>query len=39
LDAVGQKAQNYLVGLADRYMRVADRMKAPQEVSLLWLSV
>ena len=39
LNDVGQKAQNYLVKLADRYMRVADRMKAPEDVSLLWLSV
>jgi acyl-[acyl-carrier-protein] desaturase len=39
LDETGQKAQKYLVGLADRYIRVADRMKAPEEVSMLWLSV
>jgi acyl-[acyl-carrier-protein] desaturase len=39
LDGAAAKAQSYLVKLADRYMRVADRMKAPEEVSLVWLSV
>ena len=38
LTDAAQKAQTYLSKLADRYMRVADRMKAPEEVSLLWLS-
>ncbi|OOG69574.1 acyl-ACP desaturase [Algoriphagus sp. A40] len=37
LDAAAAKAQDYLVKLADRYMRVADRMKAPDEVQLAWL--
>lgn len=37
LDAAAAKAQDYLVKLADRYMRVADRMKAPDEVKLAWL--
>lgn len=39
LDGAAAKAQNYLVKLADRYMRVAERMKAPEEISLVWLSV
>jgi acyl-[acyl-carrier-protein] desaturase len=37
LDAVAAKAQDYLANLADRYMRLADRMKAPDEVRLAWL--
>jgi acyl-[acyl-carrier-protein] desaturase len=37
LDAAAAKAQDYLAGLADRYMRLADRIKAPDEVSLAWL--
>ena len=37
LDSAAAKAQDYLVKLADRYMRVADRMKAPDEVKLAWL--
>lgn len=37
LDAVAAKAQDYLANLADRYMRLADRMKAPDEVKLAWL--
>lgn len=37
LDAAAAKAQEYLAGLADRYMRLADRIKAPEEVSLAWL--
>jgi acyl-[acyl-carrier-protein] desaturase len=39
LNEAGEKAQIYLSKLADRYMRVADRMKAPEDISLLWLSV
>lgn len=39
LDGAAAKAQSYLVKLADRYLRVAERMKAPEEVSLVWLSV
>ena len=37
LDAAAAKAQEYLMKLSDRYMRVADRMKAPDEVKLAWL--
>ncbi len=37
LDAAAAKAQDYLAKLAERYMRVADRMKAPEEVKLAWL--
>jgi acyl-[acyl-carrier-protein] desaturase len=29
--------KDYLANLADRYMRLADRIKAPDEVSLAWL--
>lgn len=32
------KAQDYLCTLADRYKKIAERMKLPQEVNLLWLS-
>ena len=32
------KAQEYLCKLGDRYMRIADRMKAPSEINLAWLS-
>lgn len=31
------KAQEYLCNLGDRYKRIADRMKVPNEVNLLWL--
>jgi acyl-[acyl-carrier-protein] desaturase len=37
LDDAAAKAQDYLANLADRYMRLADRIKAPDEVSLAWL--
>lgn len=37
LNDVASKAQDYLVKLSDRYMRLADRMKAPEEVKLAWL--
>jgi acyl-[acyl-carrier-protein] desaturase len=37
LDDMASKAQEYLSGLADRYMRLADRMKTPDEISLAWL--
>ncbi len=37
LNDMASKAQDYLSGLSDRYMRVADRMKAPDEVQLAWL--
>ncbi|WP_215225940.1 acyl-ACP desaturase [Echinicola shivajiensis] len=37
LEGAAAKAQEYLAGLGDRYMRLADRMKAPDEISLAWL--
>lgn len=37
LNDVASKAQDYLSGLSARYMRLADRMKAPDEISLAWL--
>jgi acyl-[acyl-carrier-protein] desaturase len=37
LNDVASKAQDYLAGLSARYMRLADRMKAPDEISLAWL--
>ncbi|TDQ17520.1 acyl-[acyl-carrier-protein] desaturase [Algoriphagus boseongensis] len=37
LNDMAAKAQDYLSNLADRYMRLADRMKAPDEVKLAWL--
>ncbi|TFV96161.1 acyl-ACP desaturase [Algoriphagus kandeliae] len=37
LNDMAAKAQDYLSNLADRYMRLADRMKAPDEVQLAWL--
>ncbi len=38
LNDVASKAQDYLSGLGSRYMRLADRMKTPDEISLAWLS-
>jgi acyl-[acyl-carrier-protein] desaturase len=32
------KAQDYLCTLAARYKKIAERMKLPEEVNLLWLS-
>lgn len=32
------KAQDYLCNLADRYKKIAERMKVPDEISLAWLS-
>lgn len=32
------RAQDYLCQLADRYKRIAERIKAPDEISLAWLS-
>lgn len=32
------KAQDYLCNLADRYKKIAERMKVPDEISLSWLS-
>ncbi len=37
LNDVAAKAQDYLATLPDRYMRLADRMKAPDEIKLAWL--
>ncbi len=37
LNDVASKAQDYLSNLGDRYMRLADRIKAPDEVKLAWL--
>jgi acyl-[acyl-carrier-protein] desaturase len=37
LNDVASKAQDYLAGLSARYMRLADRMKTPDEISLAWL--
>jgi acyl-[acyl-carrier-protein] desaturase len=37
LNDAASKAQTYLSKLAERYMRLADRMKAPDEVKLAWL--
>jgi acyl-[acyl-carrier-protein] desaturase len=38
LNDVAAKAQEYLAGLSSRYMRLADRMKAPDEISLAWIN-
>lgn len=37
LNDAASKAQVYLSKLSDRYMRVADRIKAPDEIQLAWL--
>jgi acyl-[acyl-carrier-protein] desaturase len=37
LNDVAAKAQDYLATLSGRYMRLADRMKAPDEIKLAWL--
>ncbi|MCH7410750.1 acyl-ACP desaturase [Belliella sp. DSM 111904] len=37
LNDMAAKAQDYLSNLSDRYMRLADRMKAPDEIQLAWL--
>ncbi|MCH7401339.1 acyl-ACP desaturase [Belliella kenyensis] len=37
LNDMASKAQDYLSNLSERYMRLADRMKAPDEVQLAWL--
>lgn len=37
LEGAAAKAQEYLASLSDRYMRLADRMKTPDEISLAWL--
>ncbi|MDX1906367.1 MAG: acyl-ACP desaturase [Bacteroidia bacterium] len=33
------KAQDYLCTLAERYKKIAERIKAPDEINLAWLSV
>jgi acyl-[acyl-carrier-protein] desaturase len=38
LTGAAQKAQNYLCKLSERYMRIGERMKVPQELNLAWLS-
>ena len=38
LNGQAAKAQVYLSNLADRYLRVAERVKAPEEINLVWLS-
>jgi acyl-[acyl-carrier-protein] desaturase len=38
LNEAASKAQEYLSGLSSRYMRLADRMKTPDEISLAWIS-
>lgn len=38
LNGQAAKAQEYLSTLAKRYMRVAERSKAPEDISLVWLS-
>ena len=37
LNEAATKAQEYLSGLSSRYMRLADRMKTPDEISLAWI--
>ena len=32
------RAQDYLSNLADRYRRIAERMKEPETVKLAWLA-
>ncbi len=39
LNSCASKAQDYLCKLSARYARIADRMKAPTEINLAWLSV
>jgi acyl-[acyl-carrier-protein] desaturase len=38
LTGAAAKAQEYLCKLATRYQRIAERMKAPDDISLTWLS-
>ncbi|MBK9489268.1 MAG: acyl-ACP desaturase [Haliscomenobacter sp.] len=38
LTGAAAKAQVYLSKLPERYLRVAERVKAPEEISLVWLS-
>jgi acyl-[acyl-carrier-protein] desaturase len=37
LNDVAARAQDYLSTLADRYHRIAERMKEPETVKLAWL--
>ena len=32
------KAQDYLCNLSERYKKIAERMKLPDEVELLWVN-
>jgi len=38
LNGAAAKAQVYLSGLAGRYLRIAERVKAPEDINLVWLS-
>jgi len=38
LNEFGRKAQDYLGNLAERYYKLADRIKEPEEAQLLWLN-
>ncbi|AEE54335.1 acyl-ACP desaturase [Haliscomenobacter hydrossis] len=38
LTGAAAKAQVYLSKLPERYLRIAERVKAPEEISLVWLS-
>lgn len=37
LNEIGKKAQDYLGNLSERYFKLAERIKEPEEVSLIWL--
>jgi len=39
LNAAAAKAQEFLSTLSERYKRIAERAKAPTDISLAWLSV
>ncbi len=39
LEGQAAKAQDYLCKLAQRYTRVAERIRAPEDITLSWLSV
>lgn len=38
LNELGRKAQDYLGNLAERYYKLAERIKEPEEAQLLWLN-
>ena len=38
LNEQGEKAQDYLSTLAQRYYRMAERMQEPEEAQLIWLN-